>query len=1648
VILAPPFFHDEGNCWGTRLPPHLVAVSDGPGFRDRSRAQLLEAGAPIGLPHALHDAIRKVGLGAHSHWADTLYFSTSDNSDPNSNGRTYRLVTTGRAMRADGEVPAETIALPQLSTEDLASVSSLADILRRQEVREVVYFHADHFEPWAGRTDDQRWRGLERFRDSSRRNRFAQRLTLFYTPRLMHLPADRAGPDDYRNGDDPVAFRRLPQEFLDRCRELVRPLEAEVGHQFQIHVHHEGWTRTSVEHGELSALVNASGSADSDSRRLEYYLKLCKETLQAEIGRPFDKWAFVHGNWSLNASDPRSCQIEDEIALMMRLGCYGDFTFPAGQPHCDPTVLQAPYTCWPHVGVKSYDRPQAEALPLTRGANHLSQGRFLIWNSPIKATHSSLDFFHEPNARLLAEREALVATWLRQGVVIDGRLYIKTHAHSMNTKYRPWEDGYFPHDHPDAISTFELLLKACDAAAIPLLLSTVDEVMERLREFDRTPPDLPEAAPARPPIAVAETLPANLKQLAPLVECLFEGMVELRGPSTDPFYASRIERQTVLESYEIATIAYLLRDFPPAEVRIIEVGIGWGMLSVCLAALGYEVVGFVGQSDHAKAARSLSARADGVMPGAAARLRIVEGMFPADFTPDDLHEDRRNVMIATNIVHNYSAQNQMAIADAGLLFDKVLLDLGAFGVSREREERRQLGDLLAGMFDIVDTILEGRYVEIKVMEPRSRANRGASAADGEAAGSLGDTILQVRPPFVHRGGYGWSARLPPELEQDADNGQARKRSNWFLLEDGQQLPLPHTTHREIVALGAGRYSHWQNQLYFSTSDNSDPNVNGRKYSLRRTLSRHPQVVAGPNSPSADATSCAGLIAIYGASFSGSTLVNAVLGSHPEIFGGGELHWLTKESDSTVCAICRSACRFWTPDARRETRIEQIYHQVSRRFGRRFVVDISKMREWYDEVLPHFPDLPVFRVLLVKHPVRHVSSFIEKKETAGTLSDGTPAYVTPKRTLQRLRAFYEGFLLPGESEIDVRYKHVEKPTQIDLLLRYEDFVASPVDALRPILEKFGLQHDEKMTDWAQAEHHHIGGNIGPRVQINNDTPALETAARKYRQRGIFLDNSFAEILDLEGIEDALRDPDALWIRERFGYPIREKAAHSSTPVDEGDSEAERIMLERPFAREQGHCWVVSLPVHLLSQADDAGDNYKSPWRLLESDVPIGVPHSLHTVIRASGGGMHSHWKSQLLFSTGDNTDPNTNGRDYALVRRAPVSRQHPRPPAGPSDGPARTEHGASPTSKLADILKRRQVTEVVYFHTDHFEPWDTIFEEGIRLIDHFASLSARSRHGRKLNLFYTPPVVYDFRPDPSSDGRRERRIPGDGFVFESLSDKQADIHRNAIGKLVELGHEFHLHIHHTLWTRTCGGDQSSRLNEWLQGHSSPALDSQRLNLFTRLACECITAATGRPFARWAFIHGLWALNASDPTACMVEDEISILMRHGCVADFTFPAGRAHCDPTVSEVPYTCLPVIGPKSYDSPAADPRPVIRGGKHFRPGRFLIWNSPIKAMHSSIDHYDPSNRERLKQAETLVAQWLQRSVLLDGVLYVKTHSHSLAHDYKVGTPDGQPPHSHPDVVALFDLLERTCDAAKVPFHIATVSEVMERLLAWDQVEA
>jgi hypothetical protein len=86
--------------------------------------------------------------------------------------------------------------------------------------------------------------------------------------------------------------------------------------------------------------------------------------------------------------------------------------------------------------------------------------------------------------------------------------------------------------------------------------------------------------------------------------------------------------------------------------------------------------------------------------------------------------------------------------------------------------------------------------------------------------------------------------------------------------------------------------------------------------------------------------------------------------------------------------------------------------------------------------------------------------------------------------------------------------------------------------------------------------------------------------------------------------------------------------------------------RHFTAEEGRCFTVPMPEHLLSDRESA-----SRLRLFEDGRPVGAPHSAHDEIRLIGAGRYSHWGPTLYLSTPDNTDPRTNGRRYVVRETA-------------------------------------------------------------------------------------------------------------------------------------------------------------------------------------------------------------------------------------------------------------------------------------------------------------------------------------------------------------------------------------------------------------
>lgn len=95
-----------------------------------------------------------------------------------------------------------------------------------------------------------------------------------------------------------------------------------------------------------------------------------------------------------------------------------------------------------------------------------------------------------------------------------------------------------------------------------------------------------------------------------------------------------------------------------------------------------------------------------------------------------------------------------------------------------------------------------------------------------------------------------------------------------------------------------------------------------------------------------------------------------------------------------------------------------------------------------------------------------------------------------------------------------------------------------------------------------------------------------------------------------------------------------------------AEREMRALAPPFRHHGGNAWVAEVPEYA-----DTADTDEAPRRsrlmLYEDDVPSGFAHAPVSHVVAHGRSRYAHRGGEVIFSTIDNTDPNTNGRTYAV-----------------------------------------------------------------------------------------------------------------------------------------------------------------------------------------------------------------------------------------------------------------------------------------------------------------------------------------------------------------------------------------------------------------
>lgn len=152
--------------------------------------------------------------------------------------------------------------------------------------------------------------------------------------------------------------------------------------------------------------------------------------------------------------------------------------------------------------------------------------------------------------------------------------------------------------------------------------------------------------------------------------------------------------------------------------------------------------------------------------------------------------------------------------------EKLLADAGLLN---------ELGDF--GYEVVADTGVAGAA---SVRPETSRAD----AATPDRYGNTDGALLVMDPDDISPEEGQAFCYWAPLLVGAGDTPDQPQCSPYLLLEDGKVIGTPHALHSEIRQSGGGLWSHWGQNIFFSTSDRTDPRQNGREYALVKLQQTH------------------------------------------------------------------------------------------------------------------------------------------------------------------------------------------------------------------------------------------------------------------------------------------------------------------------------------------------------------------------------------------------------------------------------------------------------------------------------------------------------------------------------------------------------------------------------------------------------------------------------------------------------------------------------------------------------------------------------------------------------------------------------------------------------------------------------------------
>jgi hypothetical protein len=204
-----------------------------------------------------------------------------------------------------------------------------------------------------------------------------------------------------------------------------------------------------------------------------------------------------------------------------------------------------------------------------------------------------------------------------------------------------------------------------------------------------------------------------------------------------------------------------------------------------------------------------------------------------------------------------------------------------------------------------------------------------------------------------------------------------------------------------------------------------------------------------------------LVVINSLSYTGTTWLNMVLGSHPRAFALGppdRIIGLDPADKANACRVHVDGCDFWSSFYDSYDPAKNFFLQLAEFSGRDVIVTNNPQPDGAGKQV-HHPKIELKPIQLIRDARAVVASYCRKYPEAALL-DATRDWLRPS-----LESF--------------RYD-VNDPSM--LCLRYEDVLAEQRKAIGTIGRFIGVEYDESALRFWEHEHHATAGNAGTIMMV--------------------------------------------------------------------------------------------------------------------------------------------------------------------------------------------------------------------------------------------------------------------------------------------------------------------------------------------------------------------------------------------------------------------------------------------------------------------------------------------------------------------------------------------------------------------------------------